>query len=50
MLPSYMEKTVTSRMAISHLNLKTLEMNCSDLKQNKKLQKRRIDAKNVTYV
>jgi hypothetical protein len=31
-LPGYMEKTVTSRMAMSHINLKTLEMNCTDLK------------------
>ena len=31
-MPSYMEKTVTSRMAVSLANYKTLQMNCTDLK------------------
>jgi hypothetical protein len=42
-LPSYMDKTVTSRMAISLINLKTLEMNCSNMKEGgRKLQRRRV--------
>ena len=40
MLPSYMEKTVTSRMAVSHMNLKALQMNCSDLKEKKKIPRK----------
>lgn len=45
-----MEKTVTSRMAITHANLKTLEMNCSDLKERPKLQKKKIGTKSKTAV
>ena len=45
LLPGYMEKTVTSRMAVSNLNLKTLEMNCTDLRENRKLPKKRLNSK-----
>jgi hypothetical protein len=31
-LPTYMDKNVNSRMAISLINLKTLQMNCTELK------------------
>ena len=34
-LPGYMEKTVTSRMAITKINLKTLQMNCTNLKDHR---------------
>lgn len=38
-----MDKTVTSRMAISLANFKTMEMNCSYIKkESKKLPKRRL--------
>jgi hypothetical protein len=51
LLPSYMDKSINSRMAISLVNLKTLEMNCSDIKHaEKKLQRRKIgEAKAVIY-
>jgi hypothetical protein len=32
LLPTYMDKNINSRMALSLVNLKTLEMNCSDIK------------------
>lgn len=42
-VPSYMDKSINSRMAISLINLKTLEMNCWDLKGGEsKLQRRRV--------
>lgn len=37
-------------MAIMHANLKTLEMNCSDLKEKPKLQRKKIGLKNKTAV
>lgn len=40
-LPSYMDKSIHSRMAMSLLNLKTLEMNCSDIRQPEKRLPRR---------
>ncbi len=50
-LPSYMDKSINSRMAISLINLKTLEMNCSDIKMaDKKIPRRKIgEAKPVLY-
>ena len=33
LMPSYMDKNINTRSSISLLNLKTLEMNCSDLKE-----------------
>ena len=33
LIPSYMDKNINSRISISLLNLKTLEMNCSEMKQ-----------------
>lgn len=33
LLPSYMDKNINTRSSINLLNLKTLEMNCSSLKQ-----------------
>lgn len=33
LIPSYMDKNINSRISISMLNLKTLEMNCSEMKQ-----------------
>jgi hypothetical protein len=50
-LPSYMDKSINSRMAISLVNLKTLEMNCSDIKMaDKKLPRRKIgEQKAVVY-
>lgn len=33
LLPSYMDKNINTRSSISLLNLKTLEMNCSKLKE-----------------
>ena len=46
-MPSYMDKNINTRTSIGLLNLKTLEMNCSDLKQQpgklrKKLKKERM--------
>jgi hypothetical protein len=42
-LPTYMDKSINSRMAISLVNLKTLEMNCSDIKVGeKKIPRRKI--------
>lgn len=50
-LPSYMDKSIHSRMAVSQLNLKTLEMNCSDLRQPEKRLPRRKpgEARTVLY-
>lgn len=49
-LPSYMDKSIHSRMAMSLLNLKTLEMNCSDMRQERRLPRRKPhEAKAVLY-
>lgn len=32
-MPSYMDKNINTRASIDQLNLKTLEMNCSDIKK-----------------
>lgn len=50
-LPSYMDKSINSRMAISLVNLKTLEMNCSDIKMaDKKIPRRKIgEPKPILY-
>lgn len=50
-LPSYMDKSINSRMAVSLVNLKTLEMNCSDMRAGeKKLPRRKMGGqKGVVY-
>jgi hypothetical protein len=50
-LPSYMDKSINSRMAVSLVNLKTLEMNCSDMRAGeKKLPRRKMGGqKAVVY-
>lgn len=32
-MPSYMDKNINTRASIDQLNLKTLEMNCSDIRK-----------------
>jgi hypothetical protein len=46
-----MDKSVNSRMAISLINLKTLQMNCSDIKDGEsKLQRKRVCGSNERSV
>lgn len=33
LMPSYMDKNINTRASIDQLNLKTLEMNCSDIRK-----------------
>lgn len=50
-LPSYMDKSVNSRMAISLTNLKTLQMNCSNIKDGvRKMQRKRVAGNNERVV
>ncbi len=38
MVPSYLDKNMSSRMALGSINLKALEMNCADIKENENMK------------
>lgn len=40
LMPSYMDKNINTRSSIGLVNLKTLEMNCTDMRQNKEIKKK----------
>ncbi len=44
-----MDKSVNSRMAISLINLKTLQMNCSDMRERRIPKKKTTDFKPTIY-
>lgn len=48
LMPSYMDKNINTRSSIGLLNLKTLEMNCTDFKELKNIKK--IKKKKIMYV
>jgi hypothetical protein len=48
LMPSYMDKNINTRSSIGLLNLKTLEMNCTDFKDIKDVKK--IKKKKIIFV